>query len=183
MKCPVPCTSPTIQEFETRIGRRFPEDYRAFLLTCNGGWPEGGDTFVVSEEYGPGDVQHFLGLGLRGRRVPATAVPFALAKTDTIELECMDLSYTWDIVGRRLPEGMVPIADEACGDLVCLCLHEADYGAVYYWDHEREASYGGPPDYLDMPRVAGSFAEFLDMLLPEEEFLKLYPLDPREPPV
>lgn len=59
---------------------------------------------------------------------------------------------------ERLPETLLPIADAAGGNYVCISTAAADLGAIYYWDHELE------PLGKAAQRIASSFDEFVSEL-------------------
>ena len=76
---------------------------------------------------------------------------------------------------NRMPDKVIPIADDGLGNKITISLAEKDYGKVYWWDHENEWD---EEDYLDevgepMPEeakyqnmylIADSFTEFLEKL-------------------
>ncbi|MDE5588525.1 MAG: SMI1/KNR4 family protein [Acetatifactor sp.] len=45
---------------------------------------------------------------------------------------------------EAIPDWLIPFADEDGGSLFCFSVREADYGAIYYYDHEFE--YGENPE-------------------------------------
>lgn len=62
----------------------------------------------------------------------------------------------------RLPSGVIAIAHCAGGNLICLQL---ETGAVFFWDHEEEAS-PDEPTYDNMTLLAPSFGAFLKLIEP-----------------
>ncbi len=79
----------------------------------------------------------------------------------------LDLGGTLDLrrhqYGDRIPAGYLPIADAEGGNLLLLDL---DAGAVWFWDHEREAEEGAAPDPGAVAKVAESFADLYARLRP-----------------
>lgn len=75
-----------------------------------------------------------------------TAAFFTLLGSKDIQIE-----YMFNIVRDRIPEGMLPIANDSFGNLVLL--HFAK-GRVYFWDHESEKTH----------LISSSFTEFLNSL-------------------
>jgi cell wall assembly regulator SMI1 len=71
-------------------------------------------------------------------------------------LSVKDIIATVSQLGPRLASGMIPIADAAGGNLICV--DQAD-GSIWFWDHELED--GGP-----LSRVAESLTEFVSFLQP-----------------
>ena len=79
----------------------------------------------------------------------------------------LDLGGTLDLrrhqYSDRVPAEHLPIADAEGGNLLLLDLAA---GAVWFWDHEREAEEGAPPDPGAVSKVADSFADLLARLRP-----------------
>jgi hypothetical protein len=67
---------------------------------------------------------------------------------------------------KRLPPGIIPIATESCGNLVCLGITGKRRGKIYFWDHEDEFDEHGEgrQDYGNVYLVADSLDKFLDKL-------------------
>jgi hypothetical protein len=55
----------------------------------------------------------------------------------------------------------LPIADDLGGNVICISLHEEDYGTVYFANHEFEDTETG---YLFMSKISSSFTEFINQL-------------------
>jgi hypothetical protein len=79
-----------------------------------------------------------------------------VARGDHLDLEARMVQYG----GGRLPEGFLPIADAEGGNLVCLSLRSCDFGAIWFWDHERELE----GDAVTL--LAADLREFFDDLAP-----------------
>lgn len=123
---------------EARMGVRFPEDYRQFLLRTNGGeFPfevcnadDGCDPryICVREFYGVASGEYY------------------------------DIEYWHRLSKPYLPPGYIPIAADSGGDDILIVTTGADVGAICARDHEVVE-----PE--NMRVVARSFAEFYDSLL------------------
>jgi hypothetical protein len=60
----------------------------------------------------------------------------------------------------RLPETLLPIADAAGGNRICISVAQGEVGAIYYWDHELE--HLGAEKASE--RIAASFDDFVSQL-------------------
>lgn len=138
-----PTTNSAIQAFERALGLALPTDYKAFLLATNGGVPQNARFPVRGRSHDPFDeVQSFLGIGVQ---VPTN-----------------ELSYASDIYNGGIPSGIVPIANQAFGNYVCLDLRGGT-ARVTLWDHRHFWSTGEWRE-VDLYEVADSFEEFLMLL-------------------
>lgn len=78
-----------------------------------------------------------------------------------------DIEWNYEIYKTRMPEKCIPIADEDCGNQICMSLAEDTYGKIYFWEHEtmdtddREECQLG---FDDMYELASSFSDLLDKL-------------------
>ena len=134
---PRPASSALIDAFESRLGLRLPLAFRELLISVSNGG-----------EIEPATAQSAPAVGLRS--------VLGVAREDHLDLEARIDQY-----GRcRLPEGLLPIGDAEGGNLVCLSLRFRDFGAVWFWDHERELE-GDAITFL-----APGLSEFLDDLGP-----------------
>ena len=59
----------------------------------------------------------------------------------------------------------LPIADDPWGNVICISLHEEDYGTVYFANHEFEDTETG---YLFTSKISSSFTEFINQLYDNE---------------
>ena len=138
-----PLTAEHIDALETTVGKPFPPEYRAFLLAHNGGRPESAIVDIDNCPAGAGVVQMFLGV------------------TGPIESETVE--WSWKVFQGRIPERLLPVADDPFGNLFCLSLDGQDRGCVFFLDRYEDS----PAPYL----VAKSWNEFLGQLrafTPEE---------------
>lgn len=136
-------TAEDVKDFETKIGLVLPEDYKKFLVEKNGGVPK--KSKINTDLLGTKVVQQFYAI-----KNPA--------KNYT-------LSYLLEIYSGRIPDRMLPIADDPAGNLYLCQLQPGDTcGKIYFWNHEEEAD-GEPQPYFDnIIHVADSFSDFLSLL-------------------
>jgi hypothetical protein len=143
-----PATPEQVAAFEARIGHPLPGDYRAFLLTLNGGQPER-PVFAIPPDNSD-LVRYFPGLH---------DGPYYH------NLEYPQRTYRDQ---NRMPPELVPIASDPFGNWVCLGVAGEHLGRVYFWNHEREADEDEPPTWDNLRLLAGSFTEFVAGLQPYE---------------
>jgi hypothetical protein len=150
-----------IARFEAEIGARLPEDYRQFLVACNGGLVGGMLWFRgPTAEGGTADagINHIGGF----REEPHFSLDWAR--------ECYQ-----DDDDLRIPRELLWIMDDPFGNAICLGVSGQHRGRVFFWDHEEEPD---PEDWDGSIETAGnlqllanSFTEFVAGLvpLPEDE--------------
>jgi len=142
-------TPEEVEAFEKKLGHPLPSAYRDFLLAHNGGRPIPSVIDIDDCPSGAIDVQVFLGL--------------------TGQFESETLEWSWDVFRERIPERLLPIADDSFGNLFCLSLTGNDAGQVLFLDRYEESE--SRPYF-----VAKDFPEFLSKIreptpdeLPEDE--------------
>jgi hypothetical protein len=98
-----------VSQFEMEIAARLPDDYRAFLLRYNGGYPQP-NGFVGGNEV----LNYFFGLWQKRA------------------------SLNYELLAYRdfIPKGMIPIACDPGGNLVLLEVARPNRGRIWFWDHE-----------------------------------------------
>ncbi len=117
-------------EFEKSIGYILPESYKKFILKNNGGVPN-------KEYFEEIKVSYF------------TPIKYG---DNTVE-------KAYAMLKEILPKGYLPIANDVCGELICLDLSKSNtHGFVYYLADDDEPLL-----------VAESFKEFLEGL--KEEYI------------
>jgi len=134
-----------IARFELRRKLILPAEYKAFLLTSNGGMPTP-DGFEIPGFHGEGStVLTFYGIH----------------EDPDYGLDSMLDSYD-----ERIPVDLIPIACDAFGNNICLGWKGKRRGKIYFWDHENELDENGNfrQDYANVYLVANSLQEFLDSL-------------------
>lgn len=145
-----PITEKQLAATERKLKISLPPQYRAFLLRHNGGWPEP-DSFVFKQG--------------RGSYSDSTVNRF-LAIHDGPHSNFVEYFKTYKTEHPRVPEELVPIANDPGGNLICIALAGDRPGAVYFWDHEEEADFrdGEPATWDNVHLVADSFDAFLQGL-------------------
>lgn len=136
---------PVLTALEEGIGERLPEDYREFLIACNGGSLGGRLWFYQAGSALPDAAPHHVG-GIRPER------PFSL------------LAQLHALHGR-IPLDLMWIMDDAFGHGICLGVAGEARGRVYFWDHEKAPSAGEWDGRLETAAnvrlLAASFTEFV----------------------
>ena len=139
MKSAFPATHElAIARFEKKLGVRLPQDYRRFLLACNGGEPVDGE-FAV-EGWGSTVIHYFFGLNTG--------------------IEVYTLDWNLSKLEHVFPDSVIPIASDPGGYLVALGVKRRAEGKVYFWDRGEKLE--------QLVRVAPSFDGFLSRLRPSE---------------
>ena len=73
-----------------------------------------------------------------------------------------DIRMIYEAYQGRIPTGLVPIADPDFGNLICMSLDRAEYGKIYFWDHEvMDADDADIPAITDLKEIAPSFDALL----------------------
>jgi hypothetical protein len=137
-----------LDALEQRLAIKLPEEYRHFLLMQNGGRPK------------PAGFDFIGG----GGRQEDSSVKFFLGVYDGEFSNFEDKFRTFKILKRRMPEELVPIANDSFGNYICLAITGKHKGAVFFWDHENEADEGEEPTYANVHLIKPSLQEFLDSL-------------------
>lgn len=125
-----------VARFERQLGVRLPEDYRRFLLCCNGGEPMNG-AFEV-EGWGSTHVHVFYGL--------------------ETGYDAYNLDWSRSRLEEVFPDSVIPIACDPGGYKVCLGVRRRAQGKVYFWDRGEQLD--------ALVRIAESFDGFLSGLKP-----------------
>ena len=130
---------------ETRLGVRFPDPYRCFLLKHNGGRPTP-DTIDVEDLPGsPTDIH-------------------TIFSADESNEENGIEEYL-SVYAGRISSDLLPIARDSAGNLFCISLSRADYGSVIFCDFDPNFHVGGATYY----RVAADFDSFLERIRSAED--------------
>ncbi len=136
-----------IMSLEAMLHMKIPEDYRLFLLNCNGGRPRKSVfTYIYKGRKELGCVSRFLGIHN--------------GEFDNL----YQAVKTYKIFQKRLPDNLLPIANDPGGNLICLSLIGNDLGSIYFWNHDWEADDHEEPTYENIFLIATSFTEFIDSL-------------------
>ena len=84
-----------------------------------------------------------------------------------------DLLYEQRLLKRRLPAGVIAIADAEGGNRLCISLLGEDRDSIYFWDHELESEHDTA---AALAKVANSFDAFLELIQPfDPKKVKLEP--------
>ena len=124
-----PLSVDALQGFEAQLGLSLPKAYRTFLLENDGGLPAN-NIFSIPGQNNQSGVKVFL-------------------SASTILL-------TREKMAEQLASDLVPIADDDCGNFICL---NATNGCVIFWDHELDQG-------KNTFKLAPSFQDFLNAMKP-----------------
>lgn len=142
-----PLRPQTLDRFEQLLEVKLPEQYRQFLLQSNGGRPRlNGFRVAQGDRASDEMLDYFLGI--------------AKGEED-------DIVTSLQRYADRLAPGLLPIAYDAFGNLICLGLMQPFAGQVFFWDHELEPE-NGHPDLSNVALVALSFGAFLKCFFADE---------------
>lgn len=149
-----PAPGNELAKLEGMLGGPLPDDYRQFLLRCNGGyvggalWYKGPTPAGESADTG---VQHIGGF----REESYFSLKWAIG--------CYD---------SRIPKELMWIMDDPFGNAICLGVRGTHRGRVYFWDHEREPDPNRWDRQVETAKnvrlLANSFSEFVTGLKPTE---------------
>jgi hypothetical protein len=149
----VPVAEEELNAIETALGVALPGDYREFVQKF------GTSAFGALVQFQPiegevGPLSHFYGSKSAGSN---------------------SLMRNVEKYQGRMPETMIPIADDGGGNQICLGIDGEDQGKVYYWDHHNEwdeedylEEHGKPmpPEvkFQNVHLIAESFEDFIQRL-------------------
>ena len=167
--CPIglsftPLSGDEVASLEAAFGGRLPDDYREFAQTY------GAASFRQLVQFRLTNPSPIFA-GVAGRRVETA--PFAHFYGSDAGGHA--LAKRLRLFNGRMPDTLIPIADDGGGNQICLGVAGAQLGKVYYWDHDNEWD---EDDYeaehgTDMPAevrfqnvylVSDSFEEFIGRL-------------------
>lgn len=139
-------TREQVSALEHAIGIPLPKDYWDFLLRFNGGRPIPNSFPIRGFDLDNfGDIQRFFGI--------------------TEDRVAPDIRWFIKTFRGRIPHGLLPIAGDGSGNIICLSLSGSNMGAVYFWYHDAEQS---PPTYSNVYPIADSFTDFLNSIHSED---------------
>lgn len=121
--------------FEQHIGYRLPRAYRAFLLRCNGGYPEP-DAFILRK--GRRNEEHLVFCFFPLRELSLGTVDVKTAD----DLSRWPLHCAWDdlqsdlkkVYRTKLDPPLLPIGTDGLSNYICIVLTGAKTGAVVFLD-------------------------------------------------
>lgn len=173
-----PMTEMEIARIENQIGAELPTTYRS-MLTTFGGFTFNGrsedDPFIFFRSVTP-LPKYITGNGF---------AIFAFFYGCTRETGPLGLDQQLNYFKDRIPETMIPIANDKGAGEICLGVKGNDRGKVFYWDMKGEPldeeTYledFGEPMPLEAKRanvylVANSFEEFLGQLVLTPDEMRL----------
>lgn len=136
-----PITEEDILNLEQSCGFKFPISYKSFMLRHNGGYPQS-NKFVFTD--------------FRGKQSDSL-VDFFLPIGDEIN-DNIRRVYEYFTGEERLPVGMLPIAYDPFGNMICINLTDKLYGSLFFWDHELEF------ESNNLSLITNDFNEFVSSL-------------------
>lgn len=146
-----PAPASALATFERTVGHTLPDDYRRFLVACNGGYVGGSFWFKGPTPEGKvadAGVHHVGGFREEWH--------FSLPE----HRQCYD---------GRIPTALVWIMDDPFGNAICIGVDGPYRGLIYFWDHEKEPDedWDGKVDSAgNLQLIANSFTDFVAGLLP-----------------
>lgn len=149
-------TQSQLDAVEKILGVVFPPQYRTFMLETNGGFPEP-NSFDLKDGGDGSCLSYFYSIGLAGEQRE-------------------QLTSRQEFRAGRLPTKFIAIGpDPGCNEICLNCSIGADYGKIYFWDHDFECDAVSYPDMTpetagNYHLVANSFTEFLGCLNEDETF-------------
>lgn len=164
-----PMTEEELVAIETDLGQPLPEDYRGFVRTYGGASFGELVQFQLLEDEPVHPVKSLLGVPIpRYENGPLSH--FYGSKTGN-----QSLAESIEALKGRMPDTMIPIADDGAGNQICLGIKGQERGKVYYWDHHNDPDeqeyledYGTPmpPEvkFQNVYLIAESFEDFLRRL-------------------
>ena len=132
----------------------FPEDYKKFMMEANGGTPKEDWLYDFFDEV---------------TEVENTSVIrgfFSLLSDDTVKMSNLRAIYKIMTYEETISADMLPIADDAGGNVIGISLNKDDFGYVYFINHEYDDLDTG---YLVKSKIAESFSDFLGVLYLSED--------------
>jgi len=145
-----------IKLVSAKIGLPFPKLYVEFLLAHNGGR-------VEIMRLLP---RKFPVRGCKRNRYGLIHVFFNISRGDVV-----NLVREFKTFRSRIPPGLLPIASDQGGNLICLACKGKRKGQVFFWDQAFEANTdeGEKVGWDNVPFIAGSLEEFFRGLEPDPE--------------
>ncbi len=148
-----PAPPPELAAFEKAVGSSLPDDYRQFLIACNGGYV-GGSLW-------------FNGPTPEGKAADA-GIHHVGGFREEWHFSLPEHRETYD---GRIPSDLLWIMDDPFGNAICIGLIEPYRGRMYFWDHENEPDedWNGLVESAgNLQLLANSFTEFVAGLRPSD---------------
>ena len=144
-----PLSKEAIQNAESALGVKFPNEYVQFLLKYNGGRPEPAGFDIewrtnqpMSEDWRTSMLSWFLSI---------------YDGDETNLLEYNKISFS-----GRIPKETIAIADDCGGNLILLGVSGEYKDKIFFWVKDDEVEEGGVPGFENVGFLANSFDEFLN---------------------
>ncbi|MDZ7386770.1 MAG: SMI1/KNR4 family protein [candidate division KSB1 bacterium] len=166
----VPVSEEELHSIETALGVALPNDYREFVQKYGASAFGESVQFRLMQADPVHPVESLLGTPItRYEEGPLSA--FYGGK----EAGTYSLAKEIAVYEGRMPDTMIPIADDGGGNQICLGIKGKERGKVYYWDHHNEwdeqdylEDYGEPmpPEakFQNVYLIAESFEDFIRRL-------------------
>ncbi|ADB19035.1 conserved hypothetical protein [Pirellula staleyi DSM 6068] len=141
-----PASADEVARFEAEIGGKLPEDYRYFLIHCNGGYVGGRYWYQGKDQEGQvveAGVHHIGGFR---------------------DESYFSLDRARERYEGRIPESLIWIHDDPFGNAICLGIAESVRGRIFFWDHEDEPDEewnGSVESAGNITLLANSFTEYI----------------------
>jgi hypothetical protein len=103
-----------IKDFQNKFKLNLPNEYIDFLLKYNGGIP---NSVYFLEDDSDVVINFFLSLGREEFNIEEYYIDMVIEQ-------------------KNIPNDILPIAEDAFGNIICISCRETDYGKIYFWDHE-----------------------------------------------
>lgn len=157
-----PMSEEELIAIENKLGESLPDDYRDFVKTYGGASFGGYTEFGLMEDQPIHPVPSLLGIPIpRYDRAPFSHFYGSKAGNQS-------LAGVIEALKGRMPDTMIPIADDGGGHQICLGIKGKERGKVYYWDHHNEWD---EQDYLeDCGEPMPPEAKFQNVYLIAESF-------------
>lgn len=139
----------TIMVLELVFDITLPTDYKKHILKYNGGECNPSEfSFYESGLKTTSDINYFYA--------------FYTGKYSNI-FKAINI---FKVIEKRMPSKIFPIAYDSGGNQICISCNSNDFGAIYFWDHEKEVDYSiaADSDYSNLYFVSPSFSNFLESL-------------------
>nr|WP_279233568.1 tetratricopeptide repeat protein [Clostridium estertheticum] len=132
-----------LNEFEEYIGNILPEEYRRFILQCNGG-KLNPYKFITKDKFIKSCAMNLLPLS--NNKMPNIKEKYEIFNK-----------------GDLIPKNLLAIVMDPTESPICICLKGKNIGKIYYWNSAFEKDFV-KPSYKNMHLVADNFDEFISGL-------------------
>ena len=128
-------------KFEEKIGFSLPDDYKEFLLNCNGGVPE-----IKYSTFELNDFDESIGL----------QVLYGLNLAQNLDLREWNEEYEDDLLDDCI------IIGHGIGFGLIVLVNSIEFSGVYFWDHSFELESSSEEE--NVYKIADTFKQFIDNL-------------------